>query len=133
MGLPIVVVTDLVFHEACNVLVAGTYGRGMYQISLEEGVASSIQPTFAPLALQAFPNPTKALSTLQFKLEKAGNFNLSIRNLQGSLVLPTKEIYLSPGTHELELTLGKLSTGLYLIELIEEEQAIRGTIKIIKH
>ncbi|MDW3649966.1 MAG: glycosyl hydrolase [Bacteroidia bacterium] len=133
LGLPNVVVTDLDYHEASNVLVAASYGRGLYRISLEEGIASSIEPSFQFLPLQAFPNPSTEISSLRLHLEKAGKFSLSIRDLQGALAKPIEELLLHAGRHEIELTLGKLAAGIYLIELTEEAQALRGTIKIMKH
>ena len=133
LGLPNVVVTDLDYHEASNVLVAATYGRGLYQISLEEGVASSVSPIFESLSLKAFPNPASETASLALEVEKAGTFKLSIRDLHGRLAIPTEVLQLSSGEHKLALKLGKLATGIYLIEMIEEEQALRGTIKIIKH
>ncbi|MEL6254090.1 MAG: glycosyl hydrolase [Bacteroidota bacterium] len=133
LGIPNVVVTDLDYHEATNVLVAATYGRGLYRISLEAGVASAISREFLSLPLSAHPNPATSNTRLSVRVERLGKFKLGIRDLQGSLIQPVKEYLLSGGEHQIELELGKLAAGVYLIELMEEEQTLRGTIKIIKH
>lgn len=132
LGIPNLVITDLDYHAPSKILVAASYGRGLYSISLEEEIASSIGPEFELLPLSIFPNPAYEQARLSVSLEKAGKFQLSIRSMEGKEVKNIPQISLIAGEQEVSLELGKLSKGIYLIELIEKEQGLRGSIKLMK-
>ncbi|MEM6804035.1 MAG: T9SS type A sorting domain-containing protein [Bacteroidota bacterium] len=132
MGIPNLVVTDLDYHAASKILVAASYGRGLYRISLEENIASFLNPEFESINLSLFPNPATDKATLSLNLEKAGDFSLSIRNMEGRELVRMQELALQSGENDLILEIGKLSAGIYFVELIEERQALRGSLKLLK-
>ncbi len=88
-GLPGVVVTDLEIRRGARKLVAGTYGRGAWEIDLTgpAAVGEGSAPTARHLLLeQPSPNPVGDTVWLRFAARAAGPVELAIYEASGRLV-----------------------------------------------
>ncbi len=132
IDLPNVVITDLTYHLSENLLVAASYGRGMYTISLDDITSVSNLDHQTILASKAFPNPFSENTTIQFNSEKRQVYKVSIFNLSGVLIKTIFNGYLAEGTHEFSFDASKLPSGVYLCKILNEEQSAQSQIKLIK-
>jgi len=82
MGLPRAPVLDLVLHQPTRTLVAGTHGRSMFRLALDELTAAPPVALGAQLAAPA-PNPLREQTTLRFALAAPGRARLAIFDVQG--------------------------------------------------
>ncbi|MEM8526457.1 MAG: zinc-dependent metalloprotease [Bacteroidota bacterium] len=75
--------------------------------------------------LKIFPNPTSAQNTLTVELATQRNFSATILiyDIVGRLVLEY-ETLISPAERFIELDINRLSTGIYIIKAITEEQEV---------
>lgn len=99
--LPKVVVNDLVYHQPTQTLVAGTYGRSMYQIEIEEPtVSANKHPQGEIQQVRAFPNPFREQTQIQLELQESDDVNVSLYTLDGRLVQELHRGRLPAGVHE---------------------------------
>ena len=91
-------------------------------LGIEESLHSRLQASIAP-------NPATNVATAYFNNPKAGQVQFLIHTLQGQVVL-TKEAYYDEGEQQLELQLGDLGKGFYLLR-IESESGHCTTLKLL--
>lgn len=96
--LPKVVVNDLTYHAPTATLIAGTYGRSMYQLRLEDPLDNPRIPTVA-LDVKAFPNPFREHTRLEVNMEDHLHIKIHILDMNGRLVQSIYEGQLSAGKH----------------------------------
>jgi photosystem II stability/assembly factor-like uncharacterized protein len=89
-GLPNVVVTDLEIHRSTRKLVAGTYGRGAWEVDLP-GVSTGADVSVAGAALNLMldppsPNPVRDRTWLRFAAKHEGEVTLDIYDVHGRLI-----------------------------------------------
>jgi hypothetical protein len=82
-GLPNVPVTDLDYHQPTRVLVAATYGRSMWSISLDQFVGFPEKGIRDRMRI--YPNP--ATDNLTVELDHEGAFTYEVFNSAGRMVL----------------------------------------------
>ena len=63
-NLPNVVITDLVYHQSTNKLVAATFGRSMFSYDLEQDVQTEITEESTSIEISIFPNPFSEYVTI---------------------------------------------------------------------
>jgi photosystem II stability/assembly factor-like uncharacterized protein len=98
-GLPNVPVLDLKLHEPTRTLIAGTHGRSMFRLELQDPTEAA---DTAPLQLQQnYPNPFNPKTEIRFDLEKAGLAKLRIYDSSGRWVRSLLEGSLPAGEHRL--------------------------------
>ena len=130
-GLPQVVITDLVHHEDDNLLVAATYGRGMYRLDLDELISSTDQPVdVKTLALTAFPNPFSENTSIKVSITHSGNYSINILDIKGNLVKNISSNYMEQGDHAFEFASTQFPPGLYLCEV--KNATTHKIIRLIK-
>jgi hypothetical protein len=98
VGLPNVVVTDLEVHLTARKLVAGTYGRGAWELGLPGGAVAAgpagvdVAPS-ANLMLDApHPNPVRDQTFLRFAARHEGPVTLDVYDVQGRRVSRLTEL-----------------------------------------
>lgn len=102
--LPKVVVNDLVYHQPTSTLIAGTYGRSVYRINVDNLPLAAGDPSpQIPVTLRAFPNPFRTNSQIQLELEQADEVELSLYTLDGKLIKTLHRGLLAAGTHQFPL------------------------------
>ncbi|WP_139923098.1 alpha-amylase family glycosyl hydrolase [Hymenobacter sp. DG01] len=85
----------------------------------------------AVLQLTAQPNPAAGKAQLRYSLPQATSVQVTVTNLLGATVQTLPAVRQAAGTHELELPLGKLANGVYLVQLTtgEQQQAVRLVVQ----
>jgi hypothetical protein len=67
------------------------------------------------LKVEAFPNPTETFSNVSLYLPMSTEFNLSLYDAIGNVVLKIEDTYLSGGSHNYELNFDMLPSGIYYL------------------
>ena len=88
-GLPHAVVSDLEINRAARKLVAGTYGRGAWEIDLPSLTSTAETADTRSLRLMLdppYPNPASGETTFRFAAREAAGAELGIYDVRGRLV-----------------------------------------------
>ncbi|WP_298420967.1 T9SS type A sorting domain-containing protein [uncultured Kordia sp.] len=118
-GLPNVIVNDIEIHYATNKLRAATFGRGVWEVAIDEASLSVGETQLPQNAVKVYPNPTidkKFTISLQ---NLSGNKNILVYNLIGSVV---KEIN-TTATEE-KIDLDGFAKGLYMVKISNDGKSI---------
>jgi len=122
-GLPNVIVYDIEIHYATEKLRAATYGRGVWEIPIDDASLSTADSELPESALSLFPNPAKDKS-FTIKLNNLeGETNVVIYNVIGAVV---KDFKTSAIKEKVNLT--SFASGLYLVKITNNN---KSTIKKI--
>ncbi len=140
-GLPMSAVFDIDFIASERRLVAGTHGRSMYSIALDDvGVVDTkpALPVSDRLFLTSYPNPFNANTTIRINVPKATKVSLEIVDLLGrqvSILAQNETIY--AGVSEWNFT-GKhengqpLASGTYLVVAKLDSDRLTRQITLLK-
>ena len=112
-GLPNVRIADLEINYTDQTMYAGTFGRGMYRIAVDNaslGVNDSFTDSEKPLI---FPNPATNQFNIQISEQfLSNNYSYTIFNVVGGIV---KEGTITQGNTQ--VSTGSMGAGLYLIRI----------------
>ncbi len=122
---------ELMKAAGCDVLYAGTHGRGMYRSTTFtlQGCDTTIDfPDYELIngiedlsdritQIDLFPNPMQQQSKLQITLTEATDLTLRIIDIQGRVVRNEVLGELAARTHTIELERGDLVAGTYVVML----------------
>ena len=91
VGLPNAVVYDLEIQRNTRKLVAGTHGRGAWEIALpppaSTGVSAAVEPAHPHLMLDPpFPNPVRDGTWLRWAARASGPVTVDVYDVRGRLV-----------------------------------------------
>ncbi|MCB0838599.1 MAG: T9SS type A sorting domain-containing protein, partial [Bacteroidetes bacterium] len=132
--LPNVVITDLDYHPPTKMLVAASYGRGLYTTILEEEVAAGISKNVGNnINLKTYPNPFSNSLKIEFVISERGNYSLSIFDLNGREIKRVYQGSLTPGSHEFDIESESFASGIYIAKLEEKGKGLIGQKKLIKN
>jgi len=76
-----------------------------------------------PLKLEVYPNPTTGLLTLEFNSKFGGQYNVTVTDLSGRVVLVT-DLKAASGRNQHEIDLGFANAGMYMIYVKDAEGQI---------
>ena len=133
-GLPNVVITDLDFHATENILVAASYGRGMYKIDLDDldtGIHEAVDEN--KFNLQVTPNPFSGESTLHISVIERTIYSISIFNQSGQVIELLYQGVLNEGLHEFRFDASHLSSGLYICSVANVKNGAVRSTRVIKN
>ncbi|OSY88569.1 hypothetical protein WH52_07435 [Tenacibaculum holothuriorum] len=111
-GLPNVIVHDLEIHYGTEKLRAATYGRGVWETSIEASALGTEDNKLPNSAVNLYPNPT---NNKQFTIKLnnlSGTSNVTIYNIIGGVV---KNFKLANSSKQVDLN--DFSRGLYLVNI----------------
>lgn len=131
--LPNVVITDLDYHPTENILIAASYGRGMFKIDLDDlntGTTEVEKPV--QLELQAYPNPFSERTIIKMTVYRKEIYLISLYDQSGLLIQKIHSGALETGAHEFTIDGVQLSSGLYFFNVVTSNQAQQKSIRIIK-
>ncbi len=129
VGLPNVIVTDLTYHAQSDKLLAATYGRGMYLLSLNTGVGFDT-PEYN-LTITAFPLPFTDNLNLSLTTPQKGEYHIQVYNASGKLVLARKVLSVE-GENVISFPMDDYPSGVYFVEVMDGKYSIREWIKVLK-
>ena len=114
-GLPNVVVSDIEINYTQDKLVVGTFGRGLWEISIANNTLGVNEVEASELAAPTvFPNPVEN-GVLNIKLNNtSNNYDYKMYNVIGGLV---KKGTLNTGLNTLDVS--KVATGIYVIRMTD--------------
>ncbi len=121
-GFPNAVVTDLEIRRDARKLVAGTYGRGSWEIDLHEatGVADS-RPIGSSLNLMldpAAPNPFRSQTLLRFAAKSDAPVVLDVFDIRGRRVERLADLPRGDGViRNMQWSADGLASGVYFLRL----------------
>lgn len=128
-GMPNVYVLDLKIRNITRKLYAGTHGRGVYSIDLEQ-LVNTHNPVSTTLSATLYPNP--AHTQLFFKTDSRDVFDgkIELFNTTGSLVL-SKTI---PGLtlQDQVLDIASLPGGVYFLRAINADGKVVLADRVVK-
>lgn len=119
-GLPNAPVYDINYHPNAQILVAGTHGRSIYEISLADipiGVQGNTEIAKGYSLNQNYPNPFNPSTTIKFTLPKADYVQLAVYDISGREAALLINCNMPKGGHTYEFDASKLSSGVYFYTL----------------
>lgn len=132
--LPNTVVTDLSYHPSTGILLAATYGRGLYTYNTLDAPATNVPEPIkkTQLELLAFPNPFHSISTIQVYSPSNQFCKLYLTDLNGKQIQEIFSGYLEKREHQFPLDATTLKSGIYLLKLTREQKSISTYYKLLK-
>lgn len=96
------------------------------------GVEDETLPLEFSLA-QNYPNPFNPATTMEYNISEAGDVNLSIYDITGSLVTTLVDEFKSPGKYSVMFNAGsKISSGVYFAVLKEGNKILTNKLTLLK-
>ncbi|MEM6718858.1 MAG: T9SS type A sorting domain-containing protein [Bacteroidota bacterium] len=124
-GLPNVIVNDIEIHYATEKLRAATYGRGVWEVAIDQASLSVEENELASNAVQVYPNPT-VNKNFTIKLnDLSGDTDILVYNLIGSVVRQLKTT-----AREEKIDLSGFAGGLYFVKITNEGRSLTKKIVV---
>lgn len=96
---------------------------------IRRGTGSSDNQFF----ISTYPDPTNAVFTIKYTINKPGKYDLILYNVLGRRVLDIfRHTYLSSGTHEREADISTLSSGTYFLSLSSSQSRKTTPVKVVR-
>jgi len=129
-GLPNTIITDISYHEGEELLLAATYGRGMYKISVAEQPASVVDQQNKNQIVQVYPNPTSGWTSIKPPSESKGKYYVSIFDMNGRQVLDKAAPV--DANELLSFDASSWANGAYFISVMAGNRQLARNVKLIK-
>lgn len=117
-------------------IYAGTHGRGIFKTTSTSNIISNdeqVSVDFKEIkSLSIFPNPARNFVKVGLELENTSNVSIMIRDISGRLVKTQNYKKLSKDVEEVELSLGGLKSGNYIITVQIGNDVKSGKLMIQK-
>ncbi|MBI9066127.1 MAG: T9SS type A sorting domain-containing protein [Salinivirgaceae bacterium] len=111
-----------------------THGRGIFEdrtyVGIGDDFAEKAKQNKDELPIEIYPNPLVDDAILELTSTVNGELSIEIVNLSGQVVKIMNEGYKFSGDHKLNIKLGELTTGVYIMNVRIGE--IKGSKRIIK-
>jgi photosystem II stability/assembly factor-like uncharacterized protein len=137
-GLPAVPIYDIKIHAPTHTLVAGTHGRSMHSIDLDEvtGIAQD-EEVASVMSLTSSPNPFRAGTSVTYALSRPGSVTLSVYDIAGRLVRTLESGSKDAGEHEVRWdgtnASGRpVASGTYFLRLESEGEVKAGKVSVLR-
>lgn len=124
-GLPILPIGDIKIHPVENTLVAGTYGRSMYKLDLNQvvSVKNDKSQTASDFYLeQNYPNPFNPNTKIVYQLRVTGNVTLKVYDVVGNEITTLVDAFKEAGNHEIDFNAAGFASGVYFYKLETDNQ-----------
>jgi len=120
-GIPVVTVGDIKIHPTSNYLVAGTYGRSMYKINLND--VTSIEQSDDDIVIsdfvleQNYPNPFNPSTKIIYSIPKSSDVVIKVFDIIGNEIETLVNEEKGTGTFEITWYAEQLPSGIYFYTL----------------
>ena len=102
------------FTFAVNNDEGGWFGTPQFNIKMDENVMVSSKEIENENEVFLFPNPANNVLNIQFKNPVDGKLNVSISNVQGSII---RNAIFENSTRQLQLNTSGISSGIYFVQI----------------
>ncbi|MBN2565781.1 MAG: T9SS type A sorting domain-containing protein [Candidatus Eisenbacteria bacterium] len=138
-GLPAVPVFDLKLHQPTRTLVAGTHGRSIHSIDLNEvtGAPEGGDEVHAVASLSNHPNPFGQSTTVTYSLERPADVTLTVYDIAGHRVRSLESGRRTGGSHEIRWdgrndSGRQVANGTYFLKLETGEQVKVSKVSVLR-
>ena len=115
-GMPVVTCVDLKLHQPTRTLVAGTYGRSVYKLNLDDLVGDVSVPGVVT-SFSVFPNPiTDGTAFLHFTIPTASLVRFTLQSYDGRIIC-SKNANGRTGKNTIAFDLKNAVAGVYLLSM----------------
>ncbi|MBC8428783.1 MAG: T9SS type A sorting domain-containing protein [FCB group bacterium] len=135
-GVPVRVGSDLGYPhvsalcEGSDYLYAGTSGNAVWRSYNPTGIAEQYVRPLTEISLVLIPNPViDAMASAVFTLSVHEQIRLTVYDIAGREVIPTREQMMDPGEQRLNINTSGLSSGLYFVRL--ESGGTSETVRMV--
>jgi len=111
------------FAETMTFVSNMMVGDGFNAFALSSEVGQDVQPVVYGLS-EAYPNPFNPVTRLSYDLPADGMVNVSVYDINGRLVAELANGYMLAGTHPVTWDAGNLSSGVYVIKMLANEEHV---------
>jgi len=119
-NLPNVEIFDLEIHYKDRKLIAGTYGRGLWESPLYTSSTSMAREDDIPQTYrlsQNYPNPFNPSTTITFEVPKTTELRLNVYDITGRLRQVLAQGTYTTGAHTITWDADNLPSGMYVYQL----------------
>ncbi|MBP1655631.1 MAG: hypothetical protein H6Q31_232 [Bacteroidetes bacterium] len=116
-------------------LFAGTYGDGIYRISVLTDVPGNEVPGTPPLQFalnQNYPNPFNPATTITFTVPESDVYQLAVYDMLGQVVAVLLDGRLEAGNHTVAFDGATLASGTYFCRLTGHAGTLVRTMALIR-
>ncbi|MFQ5335960.1 MAG: T9SS type A sorting domain-containing protein, partial [Flavobacteriales bacterium] len=129
-GLPNVIVSELEIQHTAGKLRAATFGRGVWETDLYDGINSIEQPQDkTALTMDVYPNPLSERATLEIYTSYTGKAIITMSDIRGRELWRREIIRASSHITE-TISAGRFGPGVYNVVVSVGEKKIQKQIVI---
>lgn len=115
-GMPVVTCVDLKLHQPTRTLVAGTYGRSVYKLNLDDLVGDVSVPDVVT-SFSVFPNPIMdGMAFLHFTIPTTSLVRFTLQSYDGRIIC-SKSASGRAGKNAIAFDLKNAVAGVYLLSM----------------
>jgi photosystem II stability/assembly factor-like uncharacterized protein len=137
-GFPFVPVIEFSYfnHNGTRLLRAATYGRGVFELDLDQPLAVNDHTGLIPNksgVSQNYPNPFHGSTKIDFRLSADSRITLKVFDIRGNEVrqlIPGD--FRRAGWHRVEFEAGSLPEGVYFYQLVTEQSSLTRKMILIR-
>jgi hypothetical protein len=135
-GIPVVTVGDIKIHPTSNYLVAGTHGRSMYKINLNN-VTSAEQNDDDIIASdfvleQNYPNPFNPVTKIKYSIPQETEVTIKVFDILGEEVMTLVNKKQEAGIYDVEFDGSNLVSGIYIYQMLAGDFSNTKKMLIVK-
>ncbi|HLP28067.1 MAG TPA: T9SS type A sorting domain-containing protein [Candidatus Didemnitutus sp.] len=79
-----------------------------------------------------YPNPTNAMSTIQYTLEKSGRVIVDVIDIHGAVVITLEDDHADAGTHTVDLSSASITSGTYVVR-VRQGSMMYTSLVVVRH
>lgn len=134
-GLPVLPIGDIKIHPAENYLAAGTYGRSMYKINLNDvtGIENNNPEFIKEFSLeQNYPNPFNPSTKIRYAITQTAFTTLKVYSILGKEIATLVNQVKTPGVYELNFDGAETASGAYIYKLQSGNYTLSKKMMLVK-
>lgn len=118
------------YIEDLKVARFGTYGRGVWDVELENITVVPTDEVWAKQAIAVYPNPVDNLLKIETEMRKVEEVMIQLYDIQGNLQFVQKKL-LNSGADMITINMDDYISGHYTLKITgTSQQALRSIIKL---
>jgi len=113
-------VVDLDYIQETNTVRFATFGSGILDFNIENGIISNASQLPESEQVLVYPNPTKDYVNIEITSDKISNMLIEIIDLKGQIL--SSQSYAIEDVGPIKLNIASMSSGIYLIKLTDQHE-----------